>query len=269
MNSYLVSELLHYCNIKVKGCVKMPPDETTYYDFTFVLDGSMVYTFNGEQYEMKKNDAIFLPPRTVRSREAGNSPVSYVSFNFRAFPHIHFPFPLFMQGCITSSMRGLVSVFPERHLLKQYHSCEKCISMLNYLLFELMDTVALGSSNPHVLKILRYIGERQRESISLDDISRHVNLSKEYCSYLFKKETNKSLIYYINERKMMIAKDLLVNHEMSLADIAEHMGFDNYNYFSRLFKKYFGISPTDMKRQDSRDVTGRLPRAPRDDRKKF
>ena len=59
---------------------------------------------------------------------------------------------------------------------------------------------------------------------------------------------HKSLIYYINERKMRIAKDLLINNEMSLREISAQLGYENYNYFSRLFKKYFGVPPVRMKR---------------------
>lgn len=248
MENSLVSELLHYCNIRVNGCNKMTSITIDYYDFTFVVDGSMTYIVNGKRYELRKNDAVFLPPQTVRAREAGTVPVKYVSFNFRTYPGTVFPFDVFMSKCITENMKTLISVFPESHLIEQYHSREKCVCMLQYLLFELLDAVTLVSSNPHILKMLKFIDERPHELISLEDISRYTNLSKEYCSYLFQKEMHKSLIYYINERKMRIAKDLLINNEMSLREISAHLGYENYNYFSRLFKKYFGVPPVRMKR---------------------
>ena len=58
----------------------------------------------------------------------------------------------------------------------------------------------------------------------------------------------KTLTDYVNERKMLLAKELILNGEMSLTDISTYLGFDNYNYFSRLFKQYLGITPISLKK---------------------
>lgn len=119
--------------------------------------------------------------------------------------------------------------------------------MLNLILLELLDVVSLQSSNDHVLKITRYIGEHITEKISLQSISREIGLTKEYTAYIFKKELKRTLTDYINERKMLLAKDLILRDEMSLTDLASHLSYDNYNYFSRLFKRYFDITPVRLK----------------------
>ena len=54
---------------------------------------------------------------------------------------------------------------------------------------------------------------------------------------------------YINEQKMMIAKDLVINSGMALVEIAQSLGFNNYNYFSRLFRKHFDQTPIDMRKK--------------------
>ncbi len=51
------------------------------------------------------------------------------------------------------------------------------------------------------------------------------------------------MIDYNNERKMILAKEMILNDEISLVETAEQLGFDNYNYFSRIFKNYYGIRP--------------------------
>ena len=58
----------------------------------------------------------------------------------------------------------------------------------------------------------------------------------------------KTLTDYVNERKMLLTKELILNGEMSLTDISTYLGFDNYNYFSRLFKQYLGITPISLKK---------------------
>ena len=104
MSYYLVGELLHYCNISTAACSKIGRRAINYFDFTYVLEGSMVYHVNGTRVRVGRGDAIFLPPGTIRSRDAGGA-VSYVSFNFLPSEGVTFPFEVYMPGCITPDIR--------------------------------------------------------------------------------------------------------------------------------------------------------------------
>lgn len=248
MQSYLVSEVLHYCNITTQKCQKIVEHMIDYYDLTFVLDGELVYYGNGEKYVLHKNDAIFFKPQTLRARDNGNETVRYVSFNFYAFPDADLPFDSFMPGCITSNIRKLLHVYPHSHLSSLYHSKEKCANMLNYILYELLDTASSKCDNEHIVKILSYIEEHITEKISLQSVSAHVSLSKEYTSYIFKREMGKTLTAYVNERKLLLARELIQSKEMSLASVASYLGFENYNYFSRLFRRYLDVTPVSLRK---------------------
>jgi two-component system response regulator YesN len=85
----------------------------------------------------------------------------------------------------------------------------------------------------------------------LDDLSEELHLSKEYISRTFKKETDKTIIGYINEQKMFLAKELITNHNMSLVNVATQLGYDDYNYFSRIFKKHFSTAPNMFKKNET------------------
>lgn len=249
MQYYLVEAISHYCNVELKKCGAIGEHRISYYDFTFVLEGTMVYYADGRKIILQKNDGIFLTPGTVRSREDRDGYVHFVSFNFTVFPGIEFPFACYMQGCITQSIRRLVAQYPPSHLSEFCHAKEKCASMLNYILYELLDAAAVNSENEHVIRMLYDIEEHILEKLTLRTISARMNLSKEYTSYIFKKEIGKTLTDYINERKILLAQELIRKGEMSLKDIAEYLGFDNYNYFSRLFKRYMEISPILFKKR--------------------
>lgn len=253
MSHYLVKEISHYCNVTLKHCSGMTEHIIPYYDFTFVLEGTLTYHVNGRKIVLTGNDAIFLPPGTLRSREAWEDTVSFVSFNFHAFEDVVFPFPVFMQDCINANIRKLTSLYPHSHLTSFFHSREKCASMLNYILFELLDAESFGSNNEHVVRILNYIEAHITEKLTLSGICSKISLSREYTSYIFKKETGKTLTSYINERKILLAKELIRKEEMSLADIALYLGYDNYNYFSRLFKTYQGITPAAVRHKQHTD----------------
>lgn len=247
MSNYLVSDILHYCNVSLNSSDDIPQTTIDFYDFTFVLSGSMTYIAGRNTYVVKKNDAICLKPGTVRSRLPITEPVKFVSFNFHLLPGKELTFPEYLPNCIPENIKNLVSVFPQSHLLPYYHSKEKVANMLNYILFELQDVVALHWNNENVTRILRYIDSHITEKMSLQSISREVGLSKEYTAYLFKKETKKTLTDYINERKMLLAKDLILQNVMRLTELSIYLGYSDYSYFSKLFKRYFDVTPIGMR----------------------
>ena len=176
-------------------------------------------------------------------------PVKYLGFNFNFNSGCSFPFPEHMVKCLSSDIKRLVSAFPQGHLTSYYHSHEKAVNILNYILFDLLDIQALKSSNEHVLNITKYIEEHITEPLNLTAISDAIGLSKEHTSYLFKREMGKTLTDYINERKMVLAKELILSQEMRLSDVAIHLGYENYGYFSRLFKRHFDISPVKLRNE--------------------
>ena len=247
MKNYLVADLLHYCNVSLNACEAIGEDKIDYYDLTFVLKGQMTYTADGNVYVVKKNDAILLPPGTLRSRLADEAPVKFVSFNFTTFSDAALPADRFLQDCISEEVRQIVAAFPQNHLSPYFHSKEKVANILNYVLYELLDTVEVKTRNEHVLHILKFVEEHITEKMSLQSISRMIGLSKEYTAFIFKKETRKTVSEHVNERKMLFAKEIILHNEMSLTALSSYLGYDNYHYFSRLFKRYFKVTPKELK----------------------
>ena len=69
MNSYIVSDVSYYCNRSVARCSALEEKKLSYYDFTFLLAGSMTYFVNGEKKFLESGDAIFQRPGDLRCRE--------------------------------------------------------------------------------------------------------------------------------------------------------------------------------------------------------
>lgn len=249
MEAYPVKEVLFYCNVNTSRNSKIEPAPIHYYDLTFVLKGSLTYLVNGTPYVLEENDALLLPPETMRARLAGSRVVQYVSFNFLANDGTELPSDLFYPKLITEDARRLIALFPHRHLSPLYHAKEKACSLLNYILFEMLDVLAFQSNNPNVIKMIRYIDEHITKPITLSSLADHVHLTKEYVAFLFKKELGKTVTDYVGERKMLLAKSMLQAGELSLQDIAANLGYENYSYFSRLFKRYFYFSPMELKKR--------------------
>lgn len=102
----------------------------------------------------------------------------------------------------------------------------------------------LQSAQPAPLtKILTYIREHYTGEISLDDICKNMNVSKQYCMRIFKKHMHTTISAYILDLRMRHAAYLLSSTYMNVSQTADYLGFSDTGYFSRVFKQYYGVSP--------------------------
>lgn len=99
-----------------------------------------------------------------------------------------------------------------------------------------------------VPSILRMMEDNITGSLSVEDIARQTNYSRAYIFREFKSATGKSLIAYYNERKILRAAELLWQGVLSVSQIAEQLGFDTPNYFSKTFKRVMKVTPSVYKR---------------------
>lgn len=100
-----------------------------------------------------------------------------------------------------------------------------------------------NSGKALIQKSIEYMQAHYRESLSLTDISRTIGLSVSYFSYLFKQETGKNYIEYLNEIRLLATMRDLKNTDEKIVVVAQKHGFQNLEYFSRYFKKKTGESP--------------------------
>ena len=93
-------------------------------------------------------------------------------------------------------------------------------------------------------KILAYIQEHYTEELSLTSLAEMYNISSSRLSTLIKKELGLSFSEYITARRMQKAKELLKDDSRSIEEIANAVGYHDYFYFTKVFKKTQGISPS-------------------------
>ena len=96
--------------------------------------------------------------------------------------------------------------------------------------------------------VIEYIDAHYYENISVDFIASRFYISTSYFSHLFKKRAKKSLVEYLNETRIRHAKAILENETLSVGEIALKVGFSDINYFSRIFKREVGMTPTEFRR---------------------
>jgi two-component system, response regulator YesN len=92
-----------------------------------------------------------------------------------------------------------------------------------------------------------YISKNYTKEITLEDVSKEVNVSPNYFSKLFKDETGSNFIDYLTMLRIEKAKKLLSDSKYVNKEICYQIGYSDPNYFSRIFKKIVGVTPTEYR----------------------
>jgi two-component system, response regulator YesN len=108
-----------------------------------------------------------------------------------------------------------------------------------------------GQDREQILRVIdrakTWIKERYHQELSMEQVADYVNLNPFYFSKLFKKHVGETFIDYLTRLRINKAKDLIGREELSLKEVCYEVGYHDPNYFSRVFKKVTGISPSEYR----------------------
>ena len=110
----------------------------------------------------------------------------------------------------------------------------------------------ISSSNDDVLKMaVLYINQYYTKDFRLDSLARLCDISKSYLCKLFKQKYGKGITEYITELRLHKACVLLEKTDHTVVSIANDTGYVDCGYFNRLFKKHFGVTPLEYRKNPS------------------
>ena len=137
---------------------------------------------------------------------------------------------------------GINSEFkkPKKHMNMRIGA--KMTIILSYI----SNSYVLNTSSKNIDKayeIIEYIHENYTKDLTNSDIAKHFNFHPQHINKIVKRKTGYSLHKYVIMRRISKAIDLIETTKMSIAEIAEKIGFQNVCHFSRYFKEFMGTSP--------------------------
>ena len=113
---------------------------------------------------------------------------------------------------------------------------EKCASIFSYLYYQIVEAVK-DRENSHIKLAKQYMLSHLSEDVRLEEIANEVHLAPNYLCSVFKKDTGKTIMQYLAEQRIDLAKRLILTQTDELYKISELCGFSDYNHFSHTFKK--------------------------------
>lgn len=106
-----------------------------------------------------------------------------------------------------------------------------------------MDRMADTDSKSRIRMAIQYIHEHYNENLPVNELASRFDMSPNYFSSVFKKEMNQSAVNYITQFRVQKAREYLENSDWSVVEIARKVGYEDNQYFFRVFKKYTGQTP--------------------------
>lgn len=222
------------------------------YCLIVVKQGEGNLTLGLQTYRMQPDTVhVVVPGQTVGyCVETGEKPELYmIAFDVHGEDQNQVAFPLF----------GEISVHAESGLMQLCEQLCQCSrnenpierfrgqSMFLELVYWVMTHIRQSpksDSRAAVDRTRSYIEAHYRESMTIEQLARMAEISPKYYVSLFKKTYGKTAIDYLTEVRVNMAKQLMLQTDVRLKDVAFQVGYNDEFYFSRMFKKEVGVSPT-------------------------
>ncbi|NMD38695.1 MAG: helix-turn-helix transcriptional regulator [Christensenellaceae bacterium] len=250
----------------------------------YVIKGSAFFEIDGQSYTVKENDIIFIPEKSTLKCQA-ISDFSFISVRISTISHDKGEniFKDYLGVNIINNDNGKHVKDYFYNILKYARSKDKArklriramlylivawlieqdstkISDENYCSDEhvsaadfrsIIPKKIISESDSRIHAIMEYILANPLKKFSADELCGVANISQSSMRKLFKKYIGKSPCQFINDVKMMAVARQLILSDKRISEIAFDMGYSDQNYFSRCFKKVFGVSPSEYRRQET------------------
>lgn len=232
-------------------------EKHSYWELTYVDKGELLTTIDGVSYHLKQGDLIFYAPMQFHTQSTFEKiSSSYLTINFK----MNFNHADLLCNKIFSLKRDsyfIVTKLIEELSNDNLYSNDLSLCYLKQLIIQMLrlDNSYFHSKptthmqqtyeNELLNDILLYIDNNIYEKISVSTLCEHFCISTSMLHSLFRKNMNNTAKNYINELKLSKSKELIRNSTHTLSEISEMLGFSSIHYFSKKFKSYFNISPTE------------------------
>lgn len=252
---------------KVKYHHVQKEEGSDYAMLIYCTEGKGWYSIYGRKYLIEKNQFVLIPPHIPYSFGADASDpwtIYWLHFQGKLSEQFYLPHPA-PQSILPgeySRLQDRIQLFEEIYssfsmgYIREYMVYSSmCLYMFlaSFIWLEQYRHIRIPSHKeyPFSSKVIHYMQENIERNLSLSDLASYLKYSPSHFSMLFQRETGVSPINYFLQLKMQKACQYIVLTNLKLNEIATKLGFEEPAYFSRLFTKVMGISPSAYRKKEA------------------
>jgi len=238
----------------------------------FVEENPIILTdVNGEEITVNENGIYIIPPESDYHMRAVNDGLHrhttvIFKINFRNMKKVKYysppdgayvTLPLVIPPTpgnseIFTAIRTIMSKHPNQSELNHFESCADFMGLIHKINKLMMDAKGIDNASPgnrrYCERAKQYIADNIQKKLTVAQIAKAAGVSKNYLTNIFSQSEGMPLIEYINRRKLTHMLALIDSENYSLSQAGEQVGISDPNYISRIFKRYYGMTFSEYKR---------------------
>lgn len=228
------------------------------YYLIYLVSGEIEFLDNKNVTKLTKGNLIVYPSKTqykykcIADKENvqffwahfTGSEVTYIlkSYGISLFPYVH---KINVNNHIDARFKAIFDAFA----INDKYRDSDLSALLDRLLIEIGRVLSItGTGIGRLHKSVRYINEHFTEQIKITELAKIENMCMTTFNLHFKKYMGLAPSKYIIKLRMQLAIDLLLNSELSIQEISLHCGYNDYNFFTKVFKSEIGVPPTEYRK---------------------
>ena len=218
-----------------------------YYVIHYIKSGFGSFTINQKTYLLKPGDIFIIPPYKKISYTADQAnPWSYawLKFDLKGTP------PSFLSSPVLNAP-SVGPIFEEMREALKLDNPTLYLTSKAYSLFHMLTTTHENQQDS-IDNAINFIHAKFSSNIKIEDLANHVGYTRSYFSTSFTKKVGMSPQKYILKIRMETAADLMITHNASPSVAAQTVGYIDFYLFSKMFKRYFGQSPRQYIKNNSK-----------------
>ena len=237
---------------------RVPTHSHEFFELEYIISGEGAYCVDGTDYEIKQGALFFITPVNFHSVDMKNTD----------FYNVMFSADMCKMSILSRLFAGESTALCEdeesRLLISSIISeiCKNCdnteyssllLETLIYKILTLSESKGERELSSDIARAQLYIMENFKRRLTLSEVSEHTRLSESHFSRKFLSETGKNFKQYLDELRFAYAEKLLVYSDLTVMQICNECGFDDYPNFIRRFGTYCGKSPSEYRKTHHRD----------------
>lgn len=257
VSSINIKEILGYYYQVRNANYVFPGEKHEFWELTFIDNGELETTVDGETYKLDEMDLILYSPGQYHTQKTGDAKsCSYLTLLFDMVA----PDPFLLTNRVYHAHRDIhtaLNNFIKISSNAMLYDSELMLCYLKELIIKILQYDFLESSpiastpmqqrfeNELLNEIVIYINENIYEQLTIEEICLKFSISRSSLQTLFKNNLSVAPKQYISDLKLNKSKLLIKESIYTISEISSMLGFTSIHYFSRKFKQQFGITPTD------------------------
>jgi len=259
---------IHYCNGRKLKDPSGPRRRITrtlqHHELILATGGSGSIIIDGRKYQVQPGMLFYIAPGVQHTFELSGEDLPYVMT-----VHFSYGFVTLTDGCLAISNEAPILTIPSGQQLKDCYQVEELFkrlvdtwhakglgyefmtkTLLQQLLIAIWQNIRkqdqIDATSLKIEKFIAYMQQNLSKKITLHELSDRVQWSPTYLSRIFKGITGYAVIEYFNKMKMDQAKEYMLGGDMKIKEVAQAVGYTDEFYFSRMFKRIEGMSPSEF-----------------------